>query len=69
VRWWRTIHQIQSTPQTVDTAYAWGLRLNAIAFLLIFVYFVVRRYHAASVERAAERKLEEVSLQREEAYV
>jgi len=69
VRWWRTIHQIQSTPQTVDTAYAWGLRLNAIAFLLIFVYFVVRRYHAASVERAAERRLEEVSLQREEAYV
>jgi heme exporter protein C len=69
VRWWRTIHQIQSSPSTVDTAYAWGLRLNAIAFLLIYIYFVVRRYHAACVERAAERKVEEISLYREEAYV
>jgi heme exporter protein C len=69
VRWWRTLHQIQSTPNTLDSAYTWGLRLNAIAFLLVFVYFVVRRYHAALVERAAERKVEEISLHREEAYV
>jgi heme exporter protein C len=69
VRWWRTIHQIQSTPQTVDTMYAWGLRLNAIAFLLVYIYFVVRRYHAARIERAAEYRVEEISLRREEAYV
>jgi heme exporter protein C len=69
VRWWRTIHQMQSSPSTVDAAYAWSLRLNAIALLMVFVYFVVRRYHAARVERAAERKVEEVSLYREEAYV
>jgi len=69
VRWWRTIHQIQSTPQTLDSAYTWGLRLNAIAVLLVFVYFVARRYHAASLDRAAEQKLEEISLRREEAYV
>jgi heme exporter protein C len=50
-----------AAPDPVDAgdagpAYAWGLRLNAIAFLLVFVYFVGRRYYAARVERAAERK-------------
>jgi len=24
VKWWRTLHQLQSTPSTVDPAYAWG---------------------------------------------
>lgn len=59
VRWWRTIHQVQSAPSTVDPAYALGLRLNAIAVLLIFIYFLVRRYHAARLERAVEVRLEE----------
>jgi heme exporter protein C len=69
VRWWRTLHQPPSSPATVDTMYAWGLRANAIAFLLLFIYFVGRRYYAARVERATERHIEEISLQREEAYV
>jgi heme exporter protein C len=64
VRWWRTLHQVQSTPATVDAAYAWSLRLNALAFLLVFVYFLGQRYHAARLERAAERRLEDASLAR-----
>jgi heme exporter protein C len=62
VRWWRTLHQPQSTPATVDTTYAWGLRTNAIAVLLILVYFIGRRYHAAALERAAETRREEIAL-------
>jgi len=50
VRWWRTIHQVQSSPSTVDSAFAWGLRVNAIAFLLLTIYFVRERYRAASME-------------------
>jgi heme exporter protein C len=58
VRWWRTLHQLQSSPSTVDPAYTWGLRLNAIAFLLLLVYFVHQRYRAARLERHAELELE-----------
>src|SRR4029079_3232432 len=54
VRWWRTIHQIQSAPSTVDPAYVIGLRLNAFAFLFLMIYFIRRRYEAALMERAAE---------------
>jgi heme exporter protein C len=62
VRWWRTLHQVQSTPTTVDPAYAWGLRLNAIAFLLMLIYFIRARYLAATLEREAERRLDNAAL-------
>src|SRR6478672_13311699 len=58
VRWWRTIHQIQSSPSTVDPAYVIGLRLNAFAFLFVMIWFIRRRYEAAMLERAAERAAE-----------
>jgi heme exporter protein C len=54
VRWWRTIHQIQSNPSTMDPAYVLGLRTNAIAFLLIMIYFIRRRYELARLRRATE---------------
>jgi heme exporter protein C len=56
VKWWRTIHQLQSSPSTVDSEYALALRLNAFAFLFIFVYLLARRYRAAKVERATEAR-------------
>jgi heme exporter protein C len=59
VRWWRTLHQIQSDPSTVDPAYVKALRVNAIAFLLVLVYFIAQRYRAARIERAIERDAEE----------
>lgn len=62
VRWWRTLHQPQSSPATVDAPYALGLRINAIAVLLITIYFLCRRYQAARLERAAEARLEERAL-------
>ena len=62
VRWWRTVHQIQSSPSTVDPAYVIGLRLNAFAFLFVMIYFIRRRYEAALLERAAEHVSQAVAL-------
>ena len=62
VRWWRTLHQPQSSPSTVDPAYAWGLRLNAIAFLLVMIWLVRARYRAARLERIAELAAEREAL-------
>lgn len=62
VRWWRTIHQIQSSPATVDPAYVIGLRLNAFALLFVMLYFIRRRYEAALLERAAEHAAETMAL-------
>lgn len=62
VRWWRTLHQVQSSPSTVDPAYVLGLRANAFAFLFMMIYFVRRRYEAARLGRAAELAAEAVAL-------
>ena len=69
VRWWRTLHQLQSSPSTVDPAYAWGLRANATAVLLLLGYFVARRYHAALMERSADDITEAVALRKEPTRV
>ena len=37
VKWWRTLHQPPSSPDTLDPAYTLGLRLNAIALLLVAI--------------------------------
>lgn len=69
VRWWRTLHQVQSSPETLDPVYTRGLRMNAIAFLLVLVYFVAKRYRAARLERAAEARIEEAALAGEGVHV
>jgi heme exporter protein C len=58
VRWWRTLHQIQSSPATVDNVFVLALRLNVFAFLFMMIYFVRRRYEAACLVRATERSPE-----------
>jgi heme exporter protein C len=62
VNWWRTLHQTQSSPSTVDPAYALGLRANAIAFVLLLIYLVRRRYQTAVAERDAERRRDDAAL-------
>jgi len=62
VKWWRTLHQIQSSPSTVDPAYVLGLRANGIACLLVATYLVWRRYHSAIAERDAERRRDDAAL-------
>lgn len=54
VRWWRTLHQVQSSPSTVDPLYVLFLRANAFAFLFVMIYFIRQRYEAARITRDAE---------------
>jgi heme exporter protein C len=62
VRWWRTIHQFQSSPGTIDPTYVRGFRLNVLAFLFVFAYFVIARYRVARVVRDVETRIEERAL-------
>jgi len=63
VKWWRTLHQMQSNPSTVDPEYVIGLRTNGIAVLLLLIYFIVKRYRAARMERLSEHLAESAALE------
>jgi heme exporter protein C len=69
VRWWRTIHQVQSTPDTIDPLYWVLLDLNAFAVLFLFIFFVGLRYYIARLERARAAYLEEEALAGREVHV
>lgn len=62
VTWWRTLHQPPSSPATLDPVYTMGLRLNAIALLLVMIYFVRRRYDIARIERAVEEAAQQAAM-------
>jgi heme exporter protein C len=62
VKWWRTLHQPPSSPATLDPRYTMGLRLNAIAMLLVIIYFIRRRYEIARLERAVEHMAEAAAM-------
>lgn len=59
VRWWRTIHQVQSTSSSVDPTYRLGLLLNVVAVTLLLVYFILKRAESARLERAVDAALEQ----------
>lgn len=59
VRWWRSLHQVQSSPKTVDPDMTFVLRWNAFAFLAVLILFLVQRYRLAYRERLAEVALPE----------
>jgi heme exporter protein C len=63
VKWWRTLHQPQSSPGTLDPAYTLGLRLNAIALLLLTIYFIRRRWQIARLERRVEHLAEKAAME------
>jgi heme exporter protein C len=69
VRWWRTLHQPSSSPATVDDPYVWGLRMNAVVFVLVMAWLVRRRYQASMLERAVESLEEERALATGGAHV
>ena len=62
VKWWRTLHQLPSSPNTLDPAYTLALRLNAIAALLLVVYAIATRLHVAKLEAAADALIERQAL-------
>lgn len=51
VRWWRSLHQIQSTPETVDPAMVLPLRVNSIGLLLLAVAWIACRAAIEGIRR------------------
>jgi heme exporter protein C len=54
VRWWNSLHQIQSSPETVSRAFHWPLRINAIGILLLMSGMIALRRRIASRRLAIE---------------
>lgn len=56
VKWWRTLHQQPSSPDTVDASMVTPLRVMGFAFLFLCTYLLCRRYALADAESASERE-------------
>jgi len=59
VRWWRTLHQIQSSPSTMSPDMVLSLRLNAFAFLFLLILFIYHRYQLRKLRDVSEDALME----------
>ena len=54
VKWWRTLHQNFSSPETVDSAMITPLRAAAFGMLFLATAFVVRRWRIALAQLTLE---------------
>jgi heme exporter protein C len=63
VKWWRTLHQMESTPQTLAPAYARALGTSVTAMMLVAAYFVAKRFQVARDERDAELAADRLALE------
>ena len=54
VRWWNSLHQAQSTPETVSKAFHWPLRINAFGLLFVWTGLVALRARVASLRLRSE---------------
>lgn len=54
VKWWKSLHQVQSTPKTVDTHMKFALQWNTVAFMAVLIVFLVVRYRIALAARRRE---------------
>jgi heme exporter protein C len=54
VKWWNTLHQGLSTPETVSRAFHWPLRINAFGVLFLVSGMIVLRTRLARLRRQAE---------------
>ena len=59
VQWWRTLHQVQSSPDTVDIRMVMPLRTMMLAFFLLCGWMLTRRYDLARLRGDAERRFVE----------
>jgi heme exporter protein C len=55
VRWWRSLHQVQSTPKDVAPDMVVALRWNSFAFLVFLVLFTWRRYELSRAQLESEQ--------------
>ena len=61
VKWWKSLHQVQSNPRTVDPQMVHALRWNITAFFLVFLVFIIARYRIALAARRRETTVPEVA--------
>lgn len=54
VKWWNSLHQQQSTPQTVSSAFHLPLRINALAVLFLMTGFIMLRTRVAAARLSEE---------------
>ncbi len=54
VKWWRSLHQIQSSPETMNETMVWVLRTNAFAFLFLTLWFIAIRRRIALARDLAD---------------
>jgi heme exporter protein C len=54
VRWWNSLHQVQSTPATVSRAFHWPLRINAFGILFLMSGLIALRARLAALRREDE---------------
>ena len=54
VKWWNSLHQMQSTPETVSSAFHWPLRINAIGILLLIAGLISLRARVATLRLQSE---------------
>jgi heme exporter protein C len=61
VKWWKSLHQVQSNPRTVDPQMVHALRWNISAFFLVFIGFLIARYRIALAARMRETTVPEAA--------
>jgi heme exporter protein C len=53
VRWWRSLHQVQSSPNTMSDDMVLVLRINAFAFLFVMIWMMAVRWRIARARAIA----------------
>jgi heme exporter protein C len=54
VKWWNSLHQMQSSPETVSKAFHWPLRINAVGILFLMWGLIALRSRIASLRLERE---------------
>ena len=54
VRWWNSLHQLQSSPDTVSSQFHLPLRVNAFGILFLMTGFIMLRARLASLRHVSE---------------
>jgi heme exporter protein C len=54
VKWWNSLHQTQSTPETVSKAFHWPLRINAFGILFLMSGLIMLRARVAALRLRGE---------------
>jgi heme exporter protein C len=57
VKWWNSLHQQQSTPETVSKAFHFPLRVNAFAILFLIIGFMMLRTRVAALRLQQETSI------------